>query len=374
MPELNSNSVKDFSYPSGMYYLARFFYNHPRLALKVNDWESWFLRNKMAERSLDRPIYISGLVRAGTTILIEMLSNHPAIANHRYLHMVNPYIPHWIQKVANMTFLFKKPVHRLHKDRILVTRESPEAVEEVFWQFFFDGVHDGGKSNILDSDTRHLAFEDFYRGHLKKLLVNQRASRYATKNNYNISRLEYLLSLFPDAKFLLVIRNPISHVASLMKQDRLFYEMEREDKRLLHWTKLIGHREFGSAKTVINLDDPQTAKEIKSLWANGGTAAKGWALYWAKVYGYLDQLLQQNHQLAEASLIIRYEDLCKNSVETLDKMVAHLEISAEKFRPIKEAYVGSLEQPSYYDPSFSDQELKAIKEATSKVAKKYGYF
>ena len=75
-----------------------------------------------------------------------------------------------------------------------------------------------------------MEFEAFYRTNIKKLLQSRKAERYLAKNNYNVSRMEYLLQLFPDTKFVVMIRNPFDHIASLAKQDAIFKEMEANDK------------------------------------------------------------------------------------------------------------------------------------------------
>lgn len=371
---INNKKIKEFNFPTGMYSLIRFFYKHPKLTEKLNKWESKCLRKKIAKNTIDRPIYITALARAGTTIFLEMLSKHLDVGNHRYLHMVNPFIPHWIQKIANATPIFKKPVKRLHKDRIVVTRKSPEAVEEIFWQFYFEDIHNEETSNILNSNTENPEFEEFYKEHIKKLLINQNATRYFVKNNYNISRMEYLQKIFPDAKFLLVIRNPINHIASYMKQHRIFNEMERENKKLLLWTKIIGHREFGSARLCINLNNTKKIERIRELWKDEKTQVKGYATYWKSIYEYVTVLLQRNKKLAYATLIIRYEDLCDNPEKILDQLISHVELSSEKFSPIKREYSTKISRPNYYLPSFSDEELKDIEEITKEIAKKYDYF
>ena len=135
-----------------------------------------------------------------------------------------------IQKIANRTKIFLKKSERLHKDRIIVNRSSPEAVEEIFWQRFFEGITDENITNILNSETSNIEFEEFYQERIKKLMINQNSSRYLAKNNYNVSRMEYLLKLFPMAKFLIIIRNPTNHIASIIKQDNIFLEMERNHK------------------------------------------------------------------------------------------------------------------------------------------------
>ncbi|NPD90527.1 MAG: hypothetical protein HGN29_17575, partial [Asgard group archaeon] len=57
---------KEFSFPVVMYYIARFFNKHPRLTLKLSDWESKRLRKKTKQVAIDRPIYVLGIARAGT--------------------------------------------------------------------------------------------------------------------------------------------------------------------------------------------------------------------------------------------------------------------------------------------------------------------
>ncbi|MFX0107455.1 MAG: sulfotransferase, partial [Candidatus Hodarchaeota archaeon] len=146
---------------------------------------------------ITKPTYITGLARSGTTVVLEMLSQHPDIASHKYLHMVLPYAPHWVQEIADRTPIMTSPVERLHKDRLTVTRESPEAIEEIFWQRYFPDSLDELVSSELTSDTRHSEFERFYRSHLKKLLHYQNGNQYLAKNNYNVSRMVYLQKLFP---------------------------------------------------------------------------------------------------------------------------------------------------------------------------------
>ncbi|MFW9992779.1 MAG: sulfotransferase [Candidatus Odinarchaeota archaeon] len=363
----------EFDFPRPMYFFAKFFHTFPRVANTVHEAESLLLNKKLEKISIDRPIYITGLARSGTTILLEMFSQHPDLAAHRYLHMVIPYTPHWVQQIANFTPLMTSPVERVHKDGMLVTRDSPEAVEEIFWQRFFVNPHDEANSNILDSRTRHQPFEIFYRGHIRKLLFNQHASRYLAKNNYNVARMDYLQRLFPDVKFVILIRNPFSHIASLAKQDGVLKELERKDPLLLDWTKIIGHREFGSAKVCINLDNHSTIQRIRQLWGQKDNYIKGWAIYWASVYSHIYKKLQTNPELAKASLIVKYEDLCEFPGKTIDRIIDHIEVNPEDFAKIKEYYCTRLHQPNYYKTEYSEKEREDILKATREIAEMYGY-
>lgn len=371
--KIEAKKHKEFDFPVPMYFIAKFFHEFPLLANVVHTFESFQLKKKLESFRIDQPIYITGLARAGTTIILEMLSQHPDVATHRYLHMVLPYTPHWTQLVANLTPLMTSPVERLHQDGIVVTRDSSEAVEEIFWQKFFENTHDEANSNILDTYTQNPNFETFYQEHIKKLLINQNATRYLAKNNYNVARMEYLQNLFPDVKFIIVIRDPFSHVASLTKQDRILRELERDDPRLLDWTKIIGHREFGSARVCINLDNSETIQRIRQLWSQRDTYINGWAVYWAEMYSYIHGKLQSNPNLAKASLIVRYEDLCESPEMMIDRIIDHIEVDPKKFAKVKNYYSKRLHKPTYYLTKYTKEEQEKITQTTREIAEKYGY-
>ena len=84
---------------------------------------------------------------------------------------------------------------------------------------------------MLDRQTSHPAFESFYRDHIRKLLRVRGGRRYLAKGNYNVTRLEYLLQLFPDARFVIPVRDPRWHIASLIKQHALFCPAARGTRR-----------------------------------------------------------------------------------------------------------------------------------------------
>ena len=107
-----------FDFPAPMYYIAKMARTIPTLGDTLHTLEYSRKRKKLDSMKVDRPIYVTGLARAGTTITLEMLSHHPNVANHRYLHMVMPYIPRWMQKIADYTPIMLSPTERIHKDRM----------------------------------------------------------------------------------------------------------------------------------------------------------------------------------------------------------------------------------------------------------------
>ncbi len=370
---LNPTNRTKFQYPLFAYYIAKGLTYIKPLVRFFDEVETLILLRKLSNFHEGNNIYITGLARAGTTIVLEMLSKHPDVATHRYIHTPMAYLPYTWTNFARKTKIFLNPVERLHKDGINVNRESPEALEEVFWRDNFLNLHDEDRSTIMNNEVSNKKFETFYRNHIAKLLFTFSKSRYLTKNNYNISRMEYLLQIFPKSKFLLIIRNPVDHIASLIKQNILFRKMGMKDPRLEHFTQLIGHYEFGYNRKSINVGNNQTIKTIREIWSKNYNDVKGWALYWASIYYFIADVLNKNKKLSKATLVVRYDDLVSNPSEIIDKILNHTHLKKEKFTKIKKYYIKNLHKPTYYQTSFSKQELKDIAEITNSTASLFGY-
>lgn len=361
------------SFPRGQYLAARLMDKTAPLWVRAGQVETAALRDELASVAIDRPIYVTALARAGTTILTEILSRHPAVTSHRYSDfpaVLTPYWWNWLR--ARMPLPESQPTERAHQDRLRVTPDSPEAVEEVLWTRFFDGLHDSTRNNALGAATINRDFERFYKDHIRKLLLVRGAQRYLAKGNYNLTRLEYLLRLVPDARFVVMARRPENHIASLLKQDRLFRERHRDDPRQLRYMQLLGHFEFGLDKRCINVGDSEAVAEIERLWESGETA-KGWARYWAMLYENLLQRRRASPALQEATLLVRYEDLCARPGETWDRIVEHCGLSREGFESVRAHYVEQLSEPSYYAPDLSAEDLDTIERETRHVAGELGY-
>ena len=303
------------------------------------------------------PIYVTGLARAGSTIVLEVLAAHPEVATHRYRDVPPIQVPLWWNAFLELVpRRAAEPVERAHKDGLLVTPESPEAFEEVLWN-----------QRFADRDA---AFDRFYRDHLRKILLVRGGRRYVAKNNYHVARLGYLYELFPDARFVIPVRHPEAHVASLVKQHRLFCREEQRDARILAHMQRLRHFEFGLDRRALELGDRGAADEVRRLWAAGKDAA-GYALQWAQVYGFVLDRIGAHPGLAEATMIVRYEDLCDRPETTLRAVYAHCRLEAGA--ALVEAQARRLHRPDYYRPDFSDHERQAIAAATDAVARRLGY-
>lgn len=343
---------------------------HREASIRLGNLETRLVRDRIAGIRVERPVYIAGLARSGSTILLEFLSRHPDLSTHLYRDfpaLFTPILWNWF--IDHAAGARQEPQERAHKDRIKVSPESPEAFEEVLWMAFFRGAHGPGRSATLDATTANPAFEIFYRDHIRKILFLRGGSRYLAKANYDITRLGYLLRLFPDARFVVPVRDPVWHVASLMKQHALFCREGRRDPRVTRHLSRAGHFEFGLDRQVPAIGDGEVSAEIERLWREGREVA-GWATLWSLVYGHLAELINADAAIGKATKVVRYEDLCGHPAEAVAGILEHCDLSPADLPQDAEAEISA---PDYYSPNFSDQELAVIRERTAGTASAFGY-
>ena len=92
---------------------------------------------------------------------------------------------------------------------MMVFPKSPDAFEELIWRDNLENYDTNGIFKILTDKYENKKFEDFYKTHIKKvLLIRGNKKRYVSKGNYNILRIKYIKKIFPDARFVICFRNP----------------------------------------------------------------------------------------------------------------------------------------------------------------------
>lgn len=370
-PVVNAQELDEaFRVTRWMDVLGGFIDRHKRLGVKLGNLETRVLADPLAETRIDQPVYIAGLARSGSTLLLEILAWAPESVTHRYRDYPALYTPYFWNRFLDYTPQQKAdPVERTHRDGILITPESPEAFEEILWMTFFPQLHDPRMNAVLDAQTSNPRFDAFYRAHIRKLMLVRGGQRYLSKGNYNITRLEYLLELFADARFVIPVREPAWHIASLMKQHALFCEGSRRNPRALSHLQRVGHYEFGLDRRPVNAADDGATQEIVDLWARGAEI-EGWARYWNHIHAYLAGALERNPRLREAALVVHYEDLCRTPRETVRRLFEHcrLPLSDE----LLERAGQRIRFPTYYEPRFTEQERNLIEQCTHTSAARLG--
>ncbi len=371
MAQVKKDRGNEFEVARWVDVLGGFISRHRPLWIRAGNFETRMLADALADIRVEQPIYVSGLARSGTTIVLEALSRHAWVGTHRYRDYPPVFTPFfWNWFVDRVPGQKAQASERAHGDGILVTPESPEAFEEVLWMAFFPQAHDSGTSAVLNASTSNPAFEAFYRAHIRKLLQVRRARRYLCKGNYNLTRLEYLLKLFPDARFVIPIREPTWHIASLMKQHALFCQAETDHPRALAHMQRVGHFEFGLDRRPVNVGDGEAVDAVLDCWAHG-REVEGWARYWGYVYGFVADRLAANEQLRAASRVVRFEDLCSEPHSTLAEIFEHCRLPDAE--ALVEHFAAGVHFPTYYNRRFDDADLATINRHAGPTAERFGY-
>lgn len=168
--------------------------------------------------AIDRPIFLLGMPRSGTTLIFELFANHAALG---WLSFRFNRFPRWpvlaaTSRLCTLGPVFRKSVGRSDQRGSLVERlrEGPSEAYR-FWatycgdKFLYDyllGVHASAEER---SDVQRV---------VGKVLRYQGKARFAAKLT-GPARIGFLRSLFDDALFINIVRDGRAVVHSLLNVD-----------------------------------------------------------------------------------------------------------------------------------------------------------
>lgn len=240
-----------------------------------------------------RHVFVTGLARAGTTVLMREIYGSGAFGSLTYADMPFVLAPNYWRKLAG-----KKEAgelaERAHGDGIAVNVDSPEALEEPFWKLKCGS--DYLESDGLSAHTPGPEVLEEYAEFLSLILRHTGKDRYLSKNNNNILRLDALADHFPDALFLVPIREPRQHADSLRRQHMRFSETDAFTKRYM---QLLAHHEFGADQRPFLLGGrPGGSPETLDYWLE----------MWVGVYTHLETIAMTRENV----IFVPFEELSRD--------------------------------------------------------------
>ncbi|MCB2218999.1 MAG: sulfotransferase [Bacteroidetes bacterium] len=197
-------------------------------------------------------VYISGMARAGTTVLMQYLGQISEFASLSYRHMPFLFMPRtWIRMRSKKKIEARE---RAHKDGIMHSLDSYEALEEPFWRNF-DG-NDYIRDEFLVSHSIESGLHEKYDA-FRKLVSGDKI--YLAKNNNHLLRAASLHELDQEAghntKTIIPFREPYSQAFSLLNQHKILSKMAEEDEFVKDYMEFLVHHEFGLSHKVPVLDE-----------------------------------------------------------------------------------------------------------------------
>lgn len=224
-----------------------------------------FLKSAPADDG--RHVFVTGLARAGTTILMREIHSSGAFGSLTYADMPFVLAPNLWQRLSARGRRAGPRSERAHGDGIEVDFNSPEALDEVYWRVF-----SGGEYILPDRLVPHAPGDEQiagYRDFIRLILRRTGKARYLSKNNNHLLRLDSLASAFPGSVILIPVRDPLAHARSLLNQHRRFLCSDAFTRAYMGW---LGHHEFGATHRPLAWDrtivsgDPQTMDFWLTQW------------------------------------------------------------------------------------------------------------
>ncbi|HRI27891.1 MAG TPA: sulfotransferase [Chitinophagales bacterium] len=290
--------------------------------------ERWLYNSRFDRMSLQNPpIFIIGHWRSGTTHLHNFLGQDPQMG------FVSTYQSAFPELLFGQParFIFEKFMRfalppKRQGDNVVMNPDFPQEEEFAlgnihglcyynFW--YFPSLTDRFYRRYIDfegiSHAEMQTWKTEYVRLIKKAIANTRGNMFVSKNPPNTGRIEALLNMFPDAKFIHIYRNPVEVFLSTHK----FITSMMPSLQLASFT------------------DELTTNNILSV-------------YGKLMRKYLaTRSLIPPHQLAE----VRFEDLETEPLKELQRIYQHLHLpNFDKAAPFFEQYAAT--QKTYKKNAF----------------------
>ncbi len=298
-------------------------------------------RKILSKQKVNAPVFILGHPRSGTTFLHYLMSKDPAFA---YCNTLQAMVPHlflsgsWIlRKVMDNVLPSRRPMDNLRMGSGLPKEEefamAAFGAESLVSAYYFpkNYIKTFKKAVVFDERTG-LSEQNWKKNFeflLRKLSFNQGGKTLLLKSPGNTGRIQQLLKLYPDAKFINICRNPYSVFQSNM-------HLYRKLLPLLSFQKI-------------------NETEVKEF------VLEGYEILMRKYF--LDKQLLGKNNLIEIS----YEEFEKKPIDCLERIYSELKIGN-----FSEAKIGMLEELNSYR-DFEKNRLTISEADKIEVQKRWGF-
>ncbi len=303
-------------------------------------------RKIAAARVTDGPLFVIGHYRSGTTLLQELLCSDP---RHTYPTTYECFAPHhfllterWFSWWLNLAL----PSQRL-ADRMLQGTDRPQEDEAAmcclglpsrYHRFAFPN-RDLGNSASPDLDKQPTETVSQWKCAFKLFLQSitlRRPLRIVLKSPQHTCRVKHLAELFPDARFVYIIRDPEIVFPSTVRLWKVIHESQ-----------------------ALQVPNHEGLEELV-----------------LKEFNEMHRLVDRDRRRLDPSRFcqVRYEDLVADPMGQLDRIYQQLELG--DFQTAKESVQAYLDLTSQYKTNrynVNDSQRKAIATHWGDFMEQHGY-
>jgi hypothetical protein len=286
---------------------------------------------------IEKPIFVTGLGRSGTSIIHTMLSIHPHL---NWLSLLcakfpeRPYLNRWLMRAIDV------PILNLYLKYRFVPLENYD-----FWNVHFGGFFRPYR-DLVASDVSQRTRKTLRKA-LSQLLTPKRNRLLAKITGF--PRISFLHDIFPDAKFVHIIRDGRAVANSRMN--------------VPFWTGWEGTTKWSAGP----LPDHYAQEWQKHNCSFVALAGIEWKLH-------MDQLERVKRDYPHIDICeVRYESFCEDPARELKRIAERCELSWPKDydRVIRKQYVHSENEKWKKDLTLAQHEI--LEEVLDSYLIKYGY-
>ncbi len=303
-----------------------------------------------SETVLDKPIFMIGVPRSGTTIIFEALCRHELLAWLTNYSEKAPSLPalNLLRSIIDNRIFSIYGQKKQHGSTIPWNRYLPKPYESyAFWNHYARGNF---AEDYLAGVKAEKAETERVRNAVQKIVKYQGKQRFTTKLT-GPSRIEYLNSIFPDAIFVHVIRDGRAVVDSLLRvpfwkanggYDHPYWQNGFPDQYYQEW------EHSGKQKSVLA------------------------ALQWRNI---IERTREEAMELRQGRYHeVYYEDWVKNPITSVTKLLncCDLDASSKVERYVNENQrLTNMNKNTY--STMNDEELLAVSQAMQPLLGELGY-
>lgn len=315
-------------------------------------WIELTFNRKIKEHEIKDPIFILGFYRSGTSYLHEFLTQDDRMGYHTNFQMVLPEIMLSSEKILSPFFDFicrvfkiQDKVHRIpmsfkfpgEEDGAMTTGFN---IRGAHWGYFFPKI-------MMSQIQKYIMFENLKSSEinewsndfvflLKKISIANKGRQLVLKSPPNTARVKLLLSLFPNAKFIFIHRNP--------------YETYASNKRFMKLT----HKIYALGRT----------KNIKTRDIILDTYTQ-----------FMNKYLSERSLVPDGQLIeIKYEDFIKTPLENMKNIYKTLNLN--EFQYCEKKMIGYLKSRKDYkklEHELQSDEISMVTKRLEPFLKQWNY-
>ena len=214
-------------------------------------------------RPIRAPVFITGMPRSGTTFLHRLILQDPSTIAPRLFQLVYPYgsqascvgtalRKRWVSLQLTLFRLIAPELNALHPVAVDSPEECTDITAHVFQSLRFDAMYRVPSYNSWLERSGFLDAYRFHRRFLQHLDAQFPARRWILKSPDHLFALDDIRRVYPDARLVLVHRDPVRVLASVAKLTEVL------------------RRPFAR-----NVDRIEIGREVSASWLDGARRMRG---------------------------------------------------------------------------------------------------